>query len=184
MPSQRWCVHCEADPARYASGLCAPCFAYRRKYDALPAGNVLVQRQRLRDVQRDEKRLLRNLAPSPHRPELRQPRTEGGITVTEFVVRRGKVLALGLGKSDPHELLELLERPAWQADAACREHPEVTWFPKRGESSAPAKAVCERCLVRSECLAYGIEHEVSGGADGVWGGLSPRERLSLRRRAV
>ncbi len=49
---------------------------------------------------------------------------------------------------DPAEVFAafagLLERPAWHADAACREHPEVDWFPERGDDQGPAKAVCAR----------------------------------------
>lgn len=47
------------------------------------------------------------------------------------------------------------------ADAACREHPEVT------------TAVCSSCLVREECGAYGRRN----GEVGIWGGQvrrSPR----------
>lgn len=43
---------------------------------------------------------------------------------------------------DLPDLTSLLNRPAWHADAACREHPELTWFPARGESVNAAKAVC------------------------------------------
>jgi hypothetical protein len=34
-----------------------------------------------------------------------------------------------------------LEAP-WKADAACPEHPEVEFFPRKGEPAAPAKVVC------------------------------------------
>jgi hypothetical protein len=43
--------------------------------------------------------------------------------------------------------LDLIEPPAWHADAACAEHPELPWFPKVGQPTGPAKAVCARCLV-------------------------------------
>lgn len=70
----------------------------------------------------------------------------------------------------------IARRPAWMADAACREHPEVEFHPTAGQPTAPAKAVCGGCLTRSECLAYaqaeGIDH-------GVWGGLSAQERRTL-----
>jgi WhiB family redox-sensing transcriptional regulator len=75
------------------------------------------------------------------------------------------------------ELLELLTRgrPAWHADAACAEHPDVSFFPARGEDHRPAKAICARCLVRAECLAFGIEEP-----EGLWGGLGWQERRRLR----
>jgi hypothetical protein len=51
-------------------------------------------------------------------------------------------------------------------DAACRERPDVDFFPGPGQPSAPAKAVCASCLVRRECFDYARQnHEV-----GVWGG--------------
>lgn len=77
------------------------------------------------------------------------------------------------------ELLALMgwQRPAWHADAACREHPEVNFFPERGEATAPAAEICASCLVSTECLTAGLSgHEV-----GVWGGTSHRQR---KRRAV
>lgn len=71
-------------------------------------------------------------------------------------------------------------KPRWHADAACREHPEIDFVPPHGVSAAPAKAVCRRCLVVAECLAYALEHDEVG----VWGGTSTRERVALRRRAA
>src|SRR4051794_3338265 len=39
--------------------------------------------------------------------------------------------------------------PSWQRDARCTEYDDPSWwFPERGESSEPAKAVCARCAVR------------------------------------
>lgn len=73
---------------------------------------------------------------------------------------------------------DLLARPSWHRDAACLEHPEVDFFPERGEDSKPAKAVCDGCLVRLECLNYAIVRRIHG----VWGGLSERERNELRKR--
>jgi hypothetical protein len=49
-------------------------------------------------------------------------------------------------------LLELLDRPAWQRDALCREYGgDVNFFPGRGESLELARALCAACLVRPEC---------------------------------
>ena len=39
-----------------------------------------------------------------------------------------------------------------------------------------AKAVCNVCSVRGECLSYAIEH---GERHGVWGGLNESERAAL-----
>lgn len=78
---------------------------------------------------------------------------------------------------DVGDLFDLLQRPAWQRDAACLEHPEVNYFPERGGSLEPAKAVCAGCLVRAECCAYAVEQGVEHG---VWGGTSPQARRALR----
>jgi WhiB family redox-sensing transcriptional regulator len=89
----------------------------------------------------------------------------------------------GLGRSEARTAADALEllgmRPAWMRDAACREHPDTTFFPSLGEPSEPARAVCARCLVRDACLAYALEHDERHG---VRGGLSTRERQALRLR--
>jgi len=75
-------------------------------------------------------------------------------------------------------LLNILKRsrPRWQADAACKEHPEITWFPDKGQTTAAAKKVCAGCLVRAECQAFALAQDDSRG---VWGGLSERELRAL-----
>lgn len=69
----------------------------------------------------------------------------------------------------------------WEADAACREYPHVVFFAERGQSLEPAKVVCSLCLVRDDCLSFALEH---GFTEGVFGGLSPRERARLGRVAA
>ncbi len=82
---------------------------------------------------------------------------------------------------DIGELLDLAtSRPEWWADAACKEAPlSVAWFAARGQSEAPAKAVCSTCLVLEECRTWALEHD--GSLQGVFGGLNQRERAQLRR---
>lgn len=79
-------------------------------------------------------------------------------------------------------LLALITRPAWMDDAACREHPELSWFPGQGEDVRAAKAVCVGCLVRQECRDYAAEHGPL--TVGIWGGTSDRERRTARRTAA
>lgn len=83
------------------------------------------------------------------------------------------------------ELLDLLRRPGWMADAACKEHPELSWFVERGQTleAEAAKAVCADCLVRVECLEYANAHEENGWRYGLWGGRSPNERNQAARAA-
>lgn len=84
--------------------------------------------------------------------------------------------------ADPTSLEDLIERPEWMRDAACREHPEINWFPGRGESLNEAREVCRACLVRDECLDYALTLDDSPG--GMWGATSERERRSMRNRKV
>ena len=76
------------------------------------------------------------------------------------------------------ELLEAYSQPTWAKDGLCREHPEISFFPERGESTVAAKVLCSQCLVRAECLASALER---GERHGIWGGTSERERRHLRK---
>lgn len=80
------------------------------------------------------------------------------------------------------ELLELVTaRPAWWADAACRTAPPgVTWFPERGDDLRPAKAICAGCPVLEACGALAAELDTDGRLQGIWAGLSARDRRRLR----
>ena len=76
---------------------------------------------------------------------------------------------------DAGTLIDLVARgsPAWHKDAACREHPELSWFPERGEDVRPAKRVCEACLVCRVCREWAVGHGLPWWASGV-----PRAPLS------
>ena len=86
--------------------------------------------------------------------------------------------------SEIGDLLELIRRrPAWHADAACREAPaEVSWFIERGEDPRPAKAVCQRCLVADECRTWALDQGPE--LQGIWAGLTSRDRMAARRPAA
>lgn len=74
------------------------------------------------------------------------------------------------------------ERPAWMQHGACRELDSDIFFPQRGEPTAPAKAICATCPVRTECLNFALDNFEKCG---IWGGMSERERRKLRSgRAV
>lgn len=74
-------------------------------------------------------------------------------------------------------MLLIPPRP-WTASGACLNVNPDLFFPAQGESTGPAKAVCAGCEVRQSCLEYALEQrEVYG----IWGGLSERERRTLRR---
>jgi WhiB family transcriptional regulator, redox-sensing transcriptional regulator len=74
----------------------------------------------------------------------------------------------------------------WRHRSACRDEDPELFFPVGISDSRPsqrqigqAKAVCRRCPVTSECLAWALE---TGQDAGVWGGLSDDERRALKRR--
>lgn len=72
----------------------------------------------------------------------------------------------------------LANRPSWMRDAACAEHPEVSFFPERGDDVRPAKRVCAGCLVKAECRTWAIAQgpELAG----VWAGTTTLQRRQMR----
>lgn len=62
-------------------------------------------------------------------------------------------------------------RPAWMTRAACRGVSTDVFYPPVGRRTAPAKAICDRCPVRSDCLSWAHLH---GEPDGIWGGQNRR----------
>jgi WhiB family redox-sensing transcriptional regulator len=74
----------------------------------------------------------------------------------------------------------------WQDIAACNEYDNVLFFGEEGESEidkqareAHAKSICQRCPVREPCLEFAME---TNQKYGIWGGLTDKERASLKRR--
>lgn len=69
----------------------------------------------------------------------------------------------------------------WQLKAACRGPQAAVFFPptvpeRRDEKrfrESNAKAICEMCSVRDDCLAYALTIREQHG---IWGGLSETER--------
>lgn len=73
-----------------------------------------------------------------------------------------------------------LEPTPWTRQAACAGTDPNLWFPeKAGDSIPEAKAICARCPVSDECLAYAIRWTIQYG---IWGGLNTRQRNRLGRR--
>lgn len=66
----------------------------------------------------------------------------------------------------------------WSARAACRTTDPDALF-VQGAAQNRAKALCLGCVVRTECLADALDHQVEFG---VWGGMTERERRALLRR--
>jgi WhiB family redox-sensing transcriptional regulator len=82
-------------------------------------------------------------------------------------------------------ILASAPRLAWMDSAACAKS-SVDFFPKitrtahgQTEATREAKAICQRCSVRDECLRYALATEVPYLRDGIWGGMTPEERAEI-----
>jgi WhiB family redox-sensing transcriptional regulator len=73
------------------------------------------------------------------------------------------------------DFIACFAQPPWSGDALCREYPGFKWVSPK--ASARARAICQRCLVRDECLAVGLSDP---DLTGVWGGTSDQERRRIR----
>lgn len=71
----------------------------------------------------------------------------------------------------------ITEQEPWMTDALCAQVDPESFFPDQGASARDAKAICARCPVRAECLAYALERDERFG---VWGGQSEKERRRLK----
>ena len=72
----------------------------------------------------------------------------------------------------------------WMHDAACRDRDPEDWFPSEGghlltQANMKAKAVCADCPVRIACLRYALDEDISHG---IFGGMTPAERVRWRKR--
>jgi hypothetical protein len=63
------------------------------------------------------------------------------------------------------------------SQALCAETDPEVFFPEKGESARPAREICGECAIRVECLQVALSR---GYNDGIWGGLTPKERAKLR----
>ena len=55
-------------------------------------------------------------------------------------------------------------------------------FPEEYEPSdvAQAKSICGNCWMKDKCLSFALQMNEK---EGVWGGTTPKERHSIRRKA-
>lgn len=72
----------------------------------------------------------------------------------------------------------MVDTDSWRADARCKLHPQVDFFPKTGQNPASAIAVCMNCPVAKECYRDAEEHPTQ--SVGVWGGTTSRQRFRIR----
>ncbi len=75
----------------------------------------------------------------------------------------------------------------WQHNAACRGDDPSLFYPPphiegkdaRSKRERRAKAICARCDVRADCLAYALR---IAEPHGIWGGLNEFERREVANR--
>lgn len=68
---------------------------------------------------------------------------------------------------------------AWQVDGDCVGLDPDLFFPVRGDNDTAnrAKAICQDCPVRGDCLAYAL---ATTQKHGIWGGQSENQRKATR----
>lgn len=64
-------------------------------------------------------------------------------------------------------------------DALCAQTDPELFFPEKGNSAEPAKAICRKCPVQMQCLEWALKNNEQHG---IWGGLSAPEREKLQKR--
>ncbi|MGD0875480.1 MAG: WhiB family transcriptional regulator [Acidimicrobiales bacterium] len=70
-------------------------------------------------------------------------------------------------------------KASWRQRAACRGVDPDIFYPVSDDDSEEAKAVCASCSVRQACLEYSL---AAREREGVWGGLTERERRRIVRQ--
>jgi WhiB family redox-sensing transcriptional regulator len=70
-------------------------------------------------------------------------------------------------------------QPPWAGEAACRGLDPAIFHPQDDTEAEAAKAICGACPVASDCLEHAIERREK---EGVWGGMTERERQRIIRR--
>lgn len=74
----------------------------------------------------------------------------------------------------------------WQAQGACRGEDSTLFYyednergPSKDSRIAQAKAICDTCKVKTECLEFALQIDERYG---IWGGTTPEERYTIKRR--
>jgi WhiB family redox-sensing transcriptional regulator len=64
----------------------------------------------------------------------------------------------------------------------CSQYDLEIFFPEEytDEAVAAAKEVCSNCWIKDKCLSFALS---TNEKEGVWGGTTPKERRSIRRKA-
>jgi WhiB family redox-sensing transcriptional regulator len=73
--------------------------------------------------------------------------------------------------------------PAWMTKASCSTGDVLgpdAWFPTTAQQAELPKQICTDCPVRQKCLEFAFE--IGDLDNGIYGGLTARERRALVRK--
>jgi len=88
-------------------------------------------------------------------------------------------LRVSLRPTDAWKELIALNTQSWRLQARCRGVDPDIFFPVSDEDAADAKVICSYCPVREACLEWALSTREKNG---VWGGLTERERRRVIRQ--
>lgn len=90
------------------------------------------------------------------------------MSLTILMTAPADLLITGLARLE-------IEQP-WRTEAACLGEDRELFYPAPGANAPEARAICEGCPVRWECLEDSLQETF-----GFWGATSPSERDQMRR---
>ena len=67
----------------------------------------------------------------------------------------------------------------WRNRGACNGLDPAVFFPDSEENAEEAKSICSECVVRLSCLEHALAVRER---DGVWGGMTEKERRRIIRQ--
>ena len=85
------------------------------------------------------------------------------------------------GRMSEFKFILDIDKAEYATRGSCLGHPHNLWFPELGDpgsGSKQAKRICSTCLVKVECLEYGIDTK----SYGIWGGITLRNGIPNRKR--
>jgi WhiB family redox-sensing transcriptional regulator len=81
----------------------------------------------------------------------------------------------------PIEMPRMDSDDSWMVEGTCNSVDGDLWFPEVGHNANAAIKICRECPVQQRCLEWALAHNET---EGVWGGVSARERQKMRKNAM
>lgn len=96
-------------------------------------------------------------------------------------MRRNRPYSTAAGYRPSLSGLEWGANPAWMREASCAGSPTPdAWHEVKPRGIEWAVSVCQSCPVSAQCLQFALSDP---SLEGIWGGTTPEERVSLSRKA-